>query len=68
MKRVRAEKGFGKDIKAGELFSAVGPEYWDLFPRLTSIGERVYIRTNTPLRNDQAQEEVYRITVEEGKG
>lgn len=61
---IKATPIVGRDLKPGDLFSTVGPEYWDNFPNVFSVGERVYIRTNMPahLYND-ADEQVYKIEV-----
>lgn len=55
----------GRDLAPGDLFSIAGPDYWDTFPNRDSVGEQVYIRTNTPteLFHD-ADEPIYRITIE----
>lgn len=61
--KIIAEPIRGGDLKAGDLFSTVGPEYWDRaeFP---GAGERVYIRTTTPAAPGQEREMVYRIRIE----
>lgn len=62
--RIIAEKVLGKDLKPGELFSMVGPDYWDLAMDRRGIGERVYIRTNAPTSNaPDSDATVYRITI-----
>lgn len=53
----------GKDLKPGDLFSTAGQYYWD-HPAPDSIGERVYIRTESPIPLHQEEVEVHRITVE----
>lgn len=56
----------GRDLKAGDLFSTVGPEYWDNISTKQSIGERVYIRTETPsFAASDADAEVYKIVVQD---
>jgi hypothetical protein len=57
---VRAE-----DLKPGELFSTAGPEYWDSIDDRESLGERAYIRTNTPCPADQKFVMVSRLEIEE---
>lgn len=54
-----------KDLKPGDLFSNVGPLYWKQVQNniLGSIGEKVYIRTMEPCPDDQAEDEVYLITI-----
>ena len=59
--RVKAELVEGKDLKPGELFSSAGQSYWDSRDK-RSIGEKVYIRTDTPL--SPVQEEIYCITID----
>jgi hypothetical protein len=55
-----------KDLQPGDCFSSVGPEYWETtdrpgrFPE--SIGEKVYVRTDTPCPLAQRSGIVYRIT------
>lgn len=65
--QVLTEKVKAKDLKAGDLFSTAGQEHWGLIDTLTAVGERVYIRTNTPCPTTQAEDEIYRITVIAGK-
>ena len=60
--RIIAEPMIGGELRPGDLFSTVGPEYWDLQTR-NAIGERVYIRTNTPTPPSQYHEPIYRITI-----
>lgn len=52
----------GKDLKSGELFSTANQFYWDNRDPL-SIGEKVYIKTDTPLSPTQQEEEIYRISI-----
>ena len=52
------------DLQPGELFSAAGPSYWDAAMDSGSVGERVFIRTNTPAnRAPDANDTIYRITI-----
>ncbi len=61
---VKATLCKGRDLKPGDLFSTVPQEYWSLIDWRGSVGERVYIRTNTPAdRFPDADEEIYRIEV-----
>lgn len=60
--RFVATKVCCKDLKPGDLFSTVGREYWDRFDPL-SVGERVYVRTNSPCPADQTDETIFRITI-----
>lgn len=54
-------------LAPGDLFSTVGPEYWDHTSfgdgASLAVGERVYIRTNAPTPADQADHEVFLIEV-----
>lgn len=59
----------GEKLKAGDLFSTAGQEYWDTTKNLREtdplrIGEKVYIRTDTPCPKGQEKEEVYKIIIE----
>ncbi|KKN36939.1 hypothetical protein LCGC14_0768620 [marine sediment metagenome] len=60
---IRLEPCVKRDLRPGDLFSSVGPNYWD-HRDLNSIGERVYIRTDAPARADDLDTEVYRVLVE----
>ncbi len=55
----------GSDLEPGDLFSTVGPEYWDRYEERRSIGERVYIRTGTPSGNaPDASQLIYKVEIE----
>lgn len=60
---IKAEPCRGKDLKPGDLFSTAGPGYWDHFAELPGVGQRVYIRTNSPVLSGDGDEPVYRITI-----
>jgi len=63
--KITAVQVLGRDLKPGDLFSIAGPDYWRTVPGKGSVGEQVYIRTDTPA--DQfvdADEPIYRITIE----
>ena len=64
--KVKAYPVKAKELKPGDLFSTAGPIYWENIDSKYSLGEKVYIRTNTPTPSDQAEEDVYYIKVEEG--
>lgn len=53
----------GKDLKPGDLFSSTGELYWgDMnLARKLAIGEKVYIRTDVSLPDDQLEENIYKI-------
>ena len=62
--RINAIPDKARNIKPGDLFSTAGPVYWRLMDNKPSIGEKVYIRTNTPAdAADDADEEVYKIEI-----
>ena len=64
MAKVIAELIKGRELKPGDLFSTAGPNYWNLALDKGSIGERVYVRTNTPADMTlDADEDIYRITI-----
>ena len=54
-----------EDIAPGEMFSNVGPDYWDLAMSGVrgAIGERVYLRTLYPTPPSEVGVPIYRITV-----
>lgn len=61
-----ATKLKAKELKAGDLFSAEGPDYWGA-ERKTSdgrVGEKVYIRTETPCPTDQEEDDVFLINIQ----
>jgi len=53
------------DLKPGDLFSIVGPTYWDNVDKSNSIGEKAYIRSNTPASAaiDSPDTMVYQISI-----
>jgi len=51
------------DIKIGDLFSRLPPEYWQRFAMLSSLGEKVYIRTNGPVPDDELNDTTTRIRI-----
>lgn len=54
----------GSDLKPGDLFSTVGNNYWSTVHKRKSIGECVYIRTETSATNAiDYDSEIYRITI-----
>ncbi len=57
----------GKDLKPGDLFSTVGPEFWetgDASRDVECIGHKVYIRTEAPPETvEDGESFVYKITV-----
>lgn len=60
-----------RDLKPGDLFSAVGPEYWDsgAWRDHASQGEKVYIRTevSAELAPDGPDSLIYRIHIDVGE-
>lgn len=61
--KILAKPVKGKDLKPGDLFSTANQLYWDN-RNPESIGEKVFIRTDTPLTPEQAQEEICRIEID----
>ena len=63
--KVTATKVIARALQPGDLFSTVGPEYWDRISINRSVGERVYIRTESPAQDfSDADYEVYRIEIQ----
>lgn len=64
--KIEAVAVHADQLQPGDLFSTVGPEYWDAFPAMPSrsIAERVYVRTTEPGPPDQADLVVYRLHIE----
>jgi hypothetical protein len=63
---VEVEPVIAKELKPGDLFSTADANYWDGALDFGSIGEKVYIRTNTPPEEaSDAEELVYKITVKQ---
>jgi len=63
--KVQVEEVKAGDLEPGDLFSTAGRAYWDKrdgWP-LGYIGEKVYIRTNVPCPEDQADQKIYKVTV-----
>lgn len=46
--RVLATAVHGRDLEPGDLFSLLGPDYWDRALDGATLGESVFIRTNLP--------------------
>ena len=62
--KIFAKKMTGYDLKPGDLFSTVGPEYWDTAMDKGSAGERVFIRTNvSPDEFPDADQTVYLVKI-----
>lgn len=63
--RILAEAILCKDLKPGDLFSELGPSYWDKNGHESdgSVGEKVYIKTNTvcPIEDEEIQ--VFKIVI-----
>ena len=64
--KIIATKIKAKDLVFGDLFSTAGQLYWDCSKNNHSIGEKVYIRTQEKCPIDQEDEEIYKITFENG--
>ena len=62
--KIKCERVSARELKPGDLFSTAGQPYWDTIDTRLSVGEKVYIRTNTPAdAAGDADVEVYRITI-----
>jgi hypothetical protein len=62
---IKTEKIVASTLQPGDLFSTLGPDYWDDAIMGPSIGERVYIRTHTPSnRAPDPSLMVYKLTIE----
>lgn len=61
--KITATKIKAKELSAGDLFSTARQEYWDNIGTNYSIGERVFIRTETKCPQDQEEVDVYKITI-----
>lgn len=60
--RIKATPIKGHELLPGELFSTQSQEYWDRIDLRDSIGESVYIRTNTQAHSaDDPDVLVYKI-------
>ena len=51
------------DLQPGDLYSFNGPIYWEATMNDNTIGQRAYIRTNTPLPPEKRNIPVYKLTV-----
>ncbi len=67
--KIKATSIKSKELVEGDLFSNVGQLYWSeenlkIHEKLGAVGQKVYIRTNSPLTPEQANEIVYKIEIE----
>jgi len=62
--KIKAIKVEASELKAGDLFSTANQTYWDNIKANLSIGEKVYIRTETPCPQDQEDDEIYKVVIE----
>jgi len=61
---IKAEKVVANTLQPGDLFSTVGPDYWDDAIMGPAIGERVYIRTHIPSYHaPDGKVSVYKLTI-----
>ena len=63
--RIKTTQVETQELMPGDLFSTAGSDYWDTIDLNESIGERVYIRTNTPTPDPERGLDVFKIEVEE---
>jgi|GEM_PF-2700758 len=51
-------------LNPGDLFSTAGQEYWDSITKdKLCVGEKVYIRTVNPCPENQANEDIFRLSI-----
>lgn len=67
MIRFVATARWAEDIKPGEAFSRVGPEFWDsvMVENPLAVGQKVYLRTYAPTPRLDVGTRMYVITVED---
>jgi len=55
-----------QDLEPGDLFSSLGQQYWGTVDLNLSLGEKLYIRTNSPppLRKDIQEKQLFKIEIE----
>lgn len=66
MIRIEVEEVIAKDLQPGDLFSTATLLAWQAANDPSNpplIGEKVYIRTNNPLPEDQEEHVVTRVTI-----
>lgn len=51
-----------KELKPGDLFTKMGPTYWRHRDH-SSIGEKLYVRTDAELPADELNTPTYRVTI-----
>lgn len=69
--KIHAEPMKAKDLRPGDLFSMIGPGgrlYWsennmEIHAEMGVVGEKVYIRLDSPCPPEDAQVDVVRLTV-----
>jgi hypothetical protein len=61
--KITSTKVKTSSLRAGDLFSAYDQAMWDSFMGNEAIGLRVYVRTDTPCPENQANEDIYLIKV-----
>jgi|TARA_R100001530_G_scaffold116143_2_gene83177 hypothetical protein len=64
MLKITATKIKTSDLKEGDLFSAQDQGYWDGVKAREGIGERLFIRTSTPVPEGEKLIDVYKLTIE----
>lgn len=62
--KIHAKEIRAGELKAGDLFSTAPQQYWDSRDP-EAIGEKVYLRTETPCPQEQEDVVVYLVTIEE---
>jgi hypothetical protein len=63
--RIKATQIIASELVPGDLFSTVGPDYWNMFQYFESVGERVFVRTFALADGaDDSEALVYKIEIE----
>jgi len=58
----RCELVEGEDLHPGDFFSTAGDEYWSQALDGSSLGEKVYVRTNCPCPERERHTHIYQLT------
>lgn len=63
--RIKAYKVKCSELKPGDLFSTQGEKYWEhpLRDGDNPVGQKVYIRTEVPCPETEANEDIYKIKI-----
>lgn len=61
--KIKVEAVKAEQLKPGDLFTRAPQIYWDYIDENESVGEKVYVRTNTECPPDQIGVDIYRVTI-----